>query len=141
MLIGKHLTISVARVYAEFITFLKSFCSNNSLSFLIRWKNLHYSWFQLVFTFELSLDSFPDKRKSSLIRPILISSNRPNIINYRPYSVLHTIPKFFERFLYKYIFKTRLNEQNIVRSWNFTVTKLETILLFYSICYVEGEGG
>lgn len=52
-------------------------------------------WF--LFSLSLKSGSFPDLWKNAFITPIFKSGNRANISDYRPISVLNSIPKLFEK--------------------------------------------
>jgi sarcosine oxidase/L-pipecolate oxidase len=85
--------------------------------------NCYYSLsVPLFLLFKLSLNSstFPLKRESSFIQPIIKSGDKSNIINYRPISLFSSIPKLFEKLIapkINFIFKNAfINKQHGFKS-------------------------
>lgn len=57
----------------------------------------------LIFNLSLSLGILPEFWKVSYLTPIYKTGDRDLVINYRPISILNTIPKVFENILSKYL--------------------------------------
>lgn len=60
----------------------------------------------ILFNKSLSLGSFPSQWKESRITPIFKSGNKNLVENYRPISIINSIPKLFEKLVTPHLYET-----------------------------------